>query len=215
MPHSQLARYPGGRKTFDQPPHWSKVLISKPAPFWGDSGHQRGLQGIEIERLYGSTWSFLPVASILLCPTDYILWSVLKFQDIQHWVGVFGWLRISRTLGVLKNSKERGGLGPLKILCWVIYHQSQGLGVSLDDLVPSPWLVYHWRQGILCQINERPSRRTISRQGTRLVQAFQYTDTHRRSVSCKLESWSQATIFPTQTQEKWNTSRRESFEERD
>ncbi|OQR78401.1 peroxiredoxin-4-like [Tropilaelaps mercedesae] len=166
---------------------WSKAQISKPAP---DFKAQAIVNG-EIKEVKLSDYKnkyvvffFYPLDFTFVCPTEIIAFSdrVEEFRSINAEVIACSVDSHFTHLAWTKTPREKGGLGNIQIpLLSDLTHQiSKDYGVYLEDLGHTlRGLFIIDANGILRQItmNDLPVGRSVD-ETLRLVQAFQFTDTH-------------------------------------
>ncbi|CAG0883758.1 unnamed protein product [Darwinula stevensoni] len=173
---------------------WIKAVISKPAPYWEGTAVVKGeIKQLRLTDYLGKyvVFFFYPLdlyvslcSSTFVCPTEIIAFNDRLEEFIALDTEVIACSVDSHFthLAWTKTPRQEGGLGSLNIpLLSDMTHQiSKEYGVYLDDLGHTlRGLFIIDRKGILRQItmNDLPVGRSVD-ETLRLVQAFQYTDTH-------------------------------------
>ncbi|CAN0287380.1 peroxiredoxin-4 isoform X1 [Lampetra fluviatilis] len=167
--------------------HLSKAKISKPAPHWeGTAVVDGAFRDLKLSEYHGKylVFFFYPLDFTFVCPTEIIAFSdrVEEFRAIGTEVVAASVDSQFTHLAWINTPRKQGGLGPLKIpLLSDLTHQiSKDYGVYLEDHGHTlRGLFIIDAKGILRQItmNDLPVGRSVD-ETLRLVQAFQYTDTH-------------------------------------
>nr|XP_032834363.1 peroxiredoxin-4 isoform X2 [Petromyzon marinus] len=167
--------------------HLSKAKISKPAPHWeGTAVVDGAFRDLKLSEYRGKylVFFFYPLDFTFVCPTEIIAFSdrVEEFRAIGTEVVAASVDSQFTHLAWINTPRKQGGLGPLKIpLLSDLTHQiSKDYGVYLEDHGHTlRGLFIIDAKGILRQItmNDLPVGRSVD-ETLRLVQAFQYTDTH-------------------------------------
>ncbi|CAG0884378.1 unnamed protein product [Cyprideis torosa] len=176
-----------GGKDLSHNLHWSKVLISKPAPQWEGTAVINGeFKELKLKDFLGKyvVFFFYPLDFTFVCPTEIIAFSdrISEFRAINAEVIACSVDSHFTHLAWIKTPRKQGGLGPLNIpLLSDMTHQiAKDYGVYLDNLGHTlRGLFIIDDKGILRQItmNDLPVGRSVD-ETLRLVQAFQYTDQH-------------------------------------
>jgi len=166
---------------------WSKAQISKPAPHWeGTAVVNEEFKELKIADFKGKylVFFFYPLDFTFVCPTEIIAFSdrVEEFRKINAEVVACSVDSHFTHLAWIKTPRKEGGLGPIQIpLLSDLTHQiAKDYGVHLEDLGHTlRGLFIIDTKGILRQItmNDLPVGRSVD-ETLRLVQAFQYTDSH-------------------------------------
>lgn len=166
---------------------WSKAIISKPAPDWNGTAVINGkFEEIGLRTFKGKylVFFFYPLDFTFVCPTEIIAFSdrIEEFKDLNTKVVACSVDSQFTHLAWLNTPRNKGGLGHLKIplLSDITHEISKAYGVYLQNLGHSlRGLFIIDTKGILRQItmNDLPVGRSVD-ETLRLVQAFQYTDSH-------------------------------------
>ncbi|XP_014784363.1 peroxiredoxin-4 isoform X1 [Octopus bimaculoides] len=166
---------------------WSKAIISKPAPDWNGTAVINGkFQEISLKSFQGKylVFFFYPLDFTFVCPTEIIAFSdrIGEFKAINTAVVACSVDSHFTHLAWINTPRNKGGLGPLNIplLSDLTHEISKSYGVFLQNLGHSlRGLFIIDSKGILRQItmNDLPVGRSVD-ETLRLVQAFQYTDSH-------------------------------------
>ncbi|KAJ8027160.1 Peroxiredoxin-4 [Holothuria leucospilota] len=180
--------YPGDiRRSTEHAMHMSKAQISKPAPpFEGTAVVNGEFKDMKLSHFAGKylVLLFYPLDFTFVCPTEIIAFSdrIAEFSKLNTEVVAISVDSQFTHLAWIKTPRKQGGLGPIKIpLLSDLTHQiSKDYGVLLEDLGHTlRGLFIIDGKGILRQItmNDLPVGRSVD-ETLRLLQAFQYTDTH-------------------------------------
>ncbi|CAH1798256.1 unnamed protein product [Owenia fusiformis] len=167
--------------------HWSKALISKPAPDWEGTAVVNGeLKDLKLSDYKGKylVFFFYPLDFTFVCPTEIIAFSdrVEEFRAINTEVVACSVDSQFTHLAWINTPRTQGGLGPMNIplLSDLTHKISKDYGVLLEDAGHTlRGLFIIDDKGVLRQItmNDLPVGRSVD-ETLRLVQAFQYTDSH-------------------------------------
>jgi len=166
---------------------YTKAVISKPAPiFEGTAVFNGEFQKVSLRDYVGKyvVFFFYPLDFTFVCPTEILAFSdrIKEFKSINTEVIAASVDSQFTHLAWIKTDRKAGGLGNINIpLLSDLNHKiSKDYGVYLDDLGHTlRGLFIIDDKGILRQItmNDLPVGRSVD-ETLRLVQAFQYTDTH-------------------------------------
>nr|KAG5710927.1 hypothetical protein BaRGS_013661 [Batillaria attramentaria] len=161
--------------------------VSKPAPDWNGTAVVNGeFKDIKLKDYRGKylVFFFYPLDFTFVCPTEIIAFSdsVEQFRNINTEVVACSVDSQFTHLAWINTPRNQGGLGPIKIplLSDITHDISKAYGVYLEDLGHSlRGLFIIDPKGTLRQItmNDLPVGRSVD-ETLRLVQAFQYTDSH-------------------------------------
>ncbi|KAK7108242.1 peroxiredoxin-1-like [Littorina saxatilis] len=175
------------RRTTGHTIQWSQAVISKPAPDWNGTAVVNGeFKDIKLSDYRGKylVFFFYPLDFTFVCPTEIVAFSdsADKFKKINTEVVACSVDSQFTHLAWINTPRNQGGLGPLKIplLSDITHDIAKAYGVYLQDLGHSlRGLFIIDPKGILRQItmNDLPVGRSVE-ETLRLVQAFQYTDSH-------------------------------------
>jgi len=166
---------------------WTKAMISKPAPnFEGTAVINGSFQPLKLSDYKGKyiVFFFYPLDFTFVCPTEILAFNdrVDEFRKINAEVIACSVDSHYTHLAWINSPRKEGGLGPLQIplLSDLTHTISKDYGVYLEDLGHTlRGLFIIDGKGILRQMtmNDLPVGRSVD-ETLRLVQAFQYTDTH-------------------------------------
>merc|ERR1712141_319995 len=160
--------YPQEVKTgHDHALHWSKALISQPAPYWEGKAVVNGeFKDLKLSDFKGKylVFFFYPLDFTFVYPTEIIAFSdrIDEFKQLNTEVVACSVDSVFTHLAWINTPRKQGGLGKMQI-------------PILADLTKQIAKDY----GVLRQItmNDLPVGRSVD-ETLRLVQAFQYTDKH-------------------------------------
>ncbi|CAF1263067.1 unnamed protein product [Rotaria magnacalcarata] len=166
---------------------YSKVQISKPAPFFEGiaviNGEFKEVSLNDFKDKY-LVLLFYPLDFTFVCPTEIIAFAdrIQEFKNINTEIVAISVDSQFTHLAWLNTPREQGGLGKIQIpLLSDLTHQiSKDYGVFLQDVGHAlRGLFIIDGRGILRQItmNDLPVGRSTD-ETLRLLQAFQYTDKH-------------------------------------
>ncbi|KAI4459172.1 thioredoxin peroxidase [Holotrichia oblita] len=165
--------------------HYTKAVISKPAPYWESTavvnGEFKTLKSTDFLGKY-LVFFFYPLDFTFVCPTEILAFSdrIEEFNEINTSVVACSVDSHFTHFAWINTPRKEGGLGKIHIplLSDLSHKISKDYGVYLDDVghalrglfIISP-------KGILRQItmNDLPVGRSVD-ETLRLVQAFQFTD---------------------------------------
>ncbi|WAR09226.1 PRDX4-like protein [Mya arenaria] len=172
-----------GQRSLGHSLQWSQAIISKPAPDWNGTAVVNGkIKDIKLKDYKGKYLVFLfyPLDFTFICPTEVIAFNerLDEFKKINT--------------EVVACSVD----SPHTHLAWI----SKSYGVYLEDLGHTLGLFIIDTKGILRQItmNDLPVGRSVD-ETLRLVQAFQFTDTHGEVCPANWKPGAD-TIIPDQTE---------------
>ncbi|KAK3578095.1 hypothetical protein CHS0354_006752 [Potamilus streckersoni] len=175
------------RRTAGHTIQYSQAVISKPAPDWNGTAVVNGeFKDIKLSDYKGSylVFFFYPLDFTFVCPTEIVAFSdrIEEFTKINTKLVACSVDSQFTHLSWINTPRNKGGLGPIKfpILSDLTHEISKAYGVYLQDLGHTlRGLFIIDPKGILRQItmNDLPVGRSVD-ETIRLVQAFQYTDTH-------------------------------------
>lgn len=167
--------------------YYSKVQISKPAPPFTASGISSGqVKEFKLSDYLGKylVIVFYPQDFTFVCPTEILAFNdrLDEFRSIDTEVVAMSVDAHFVHLAWTQTPREKGGLGDVKLplLSDPTHQISKDYGVYLEELGHTlRGLFIVDKKGILRQItmNDLPVGRSVD-ETLRLVQAFQYTDTH-------------------------------------
>jgi len=165
----------------------SKARIQKPAPYWeGTAVIGKKFVEANLNQYKGKylVFFFYPLDFTFVCPTEIIAFSdrIDEFRQINTEVVACSIDSQFTHLAWLNTPRKDGGLGTLNIplLSYLTHSISKDYGVFLEDAGHSlRGLFIIDDKGILRQItmNDLPVGRSVD-ETLRLIQAFQYTDSH-------------------------------------
>jgi peroxiredoxin 2/4 len=166
---------------------YTKAVISKPAPVFSGTAVVDGeFKTISLKDYIGKyvVFFFYPLDFTFVCPTEILAFSdrIEEFKKINtEVIGVSVDSHFTH-LSWIKTDRKQGGLGKINIpLLSDLNHKiSKDYGVYLEDLGHTlRGLFIIDGKGVLRQItmNDLPVGRSVD-ETLRLVEAFQYTDTH-------------------------------------
>ncbi|XP_064079918.1 peroxiredoxin-2-like [Macrobrachium nipponense] len=166
---------------------WTKALISKPAPSWEGTAVIDGqFKELKLEDYRGKylVFFFYPLDFTFVCPTEILAFNdrVNEFRALNTEVVACSIDSHFTHLAWTNTPRKDGGLGKLNIpllsdithkisIDYGVYLEGQGIALRglfiIDD------------KGVLRQItmNDLPVGRSVD-ETLRLVQAFQFTDSH-------------------------------------
>ncbi|XP_016926267.2 peroxiredoxin-2 isoform X1 [Drosophila suzukii] len=184
--------FAGGNVYPDQPKgdhqlQYTKAVISKPAPqFEGTAVVNKEIVKLSLSQYLGKyvVLLFYPLDFTFVCPTEIIAFSdrIAEFKKIKtEVIGVSVDSHFTH-LAWINTPRKEGGLGNVKIplLSDLTHKISKDYGVYLESSGHALRGLFIIDQtGVLRQItmNDLPVGRSVD-ETIRLVQAFQYTDTH-------------------------------------
>ncbi|XP_063722890.1 peroxiredoxin-2-like [Symsagittifera roscoffensis] len=184
--------------------YYSKVQISKPAPDFTATGIVNGqIREVKLKDYSGKYLIivFYPADFTFVCPTEILAFNdrLEEFKKIGAEVVAMSVDSHFVHLAWIQTPRDKGGLGDVKLplLSDPTHQISKDYGVYLEELGHTlRGLFIIDTRGTLRQItmNDLPVGRSVD-ETLRLVQAFQYTDTH--ADVCP-SGWKpgQATIIP-------------------
>lgn len=179
--------YPGTAPKGDHQLQYTKAVISKPAPHFEGTAVVKGeFTNLALSDYLGKyvVFFFYPLDFTFVCPTEILAFSdrVDEFRKLNTEVIACSIDSHFTHLAWINTPRKEGGLGKIKIplLSDITHKISKDYGVYLDDLghtLRGLFIIDH--RGVLRQItmNDLPVGRSVD-ETLRLVQAFQYTDTH-------------------------------------
>jgi len=180
--------YPQEVKTgLDHALHWSKALISQPAPNWEGKAVVNGeFKDLKLSDFRGKylVFFFYPLDFTFVCPTEIIAFSdrIDEFKKINTEVVACSVDSVFTHLAWINTPRKQGGLGKMQIpiLADLTKQIAKDYGVLLENeghTLRGLFIIDD--KGILRQItmNDLPVGRSVD-ETLRLVQAFQYTDKH-------------------------------------
>ncbi|CAO1305494.1 unnamed protein product [Diamesa tonsa] len=183
---------------------YTKAVISKPAPvFEGTAVINGEFKTISLKDYLGKyvVFFFYPLDFTFVCPTEILAFSdrVEEFRKINTEVIAASVDSQFTHLSWIKTDRKSGGLGSINIplLSDLTHKISKDYGVYLEDLGHTlRGLFIIDGKGVLRQItmNDLPVGRSVD-ETLRLVQAFQYTDSHGEVCPAGWKPGSQ-TIIP-------------------
>lgn len=166
---------------------YTKAVISKPAPqFTGTAVVNGEFKTISLKDYIGKyvVFFFYPLDFTFVCPTEILAFSdrIEEFKKLNTEVIAASVDSQFTHLAWIKTDRKAGGLGAINIplLSDLSHDISKDYGVFLNDLGHSlRGLFIIDGKGILRQItmNDLPVGRSVD-ETLRLVEAFQYTDSH-------------------------------------
>ncbi|XP_074656939.1 peroxiredoxin-2-like [Tubulanus polymorphus] len=172
-------RFPGGKV--------NKAQISAPAPEWKGTAVMDGaFKEMQLSDFKGKylVFFFYPLDFTFVCPTEIIAFSdrIAEFHKINAEVVAASVDSQFTHLAWINTPRAQGGLGKMNIplLSDLTHKISEDYGVYLENAGHTlRGLFIIDDKGILRQItiNDLPVGRSVD-ETLRLVQAFQYTDTH-------------------------------------
>uniref|UniRef100_A0A1A9W562 thioredoxin-dependent peroxiredoxin n=1 Tax=Glossina brevipalpis TaxID=37001 RepID=A0A1A9W562_9MUSC len=179
--------YPAESSKGDHTLQTSKAVISKPAPYFeGTAVMNNEFIKLSLNQYIGKyvVLLFYPLDFTFVCPTEIIAFSdrIDEFRKINTEVIACSVDSHFTHLAWINTARKEGGLGNVKIplLSDLTHKISKNYGVYLDDLGHTlRGLFIIDQRGVVRQItmNDLPVGRSVD-ETLRLVQAFQYTDTH-------------------------------------
>ncbi|XP_055303359.1 peroxiredoxin-2 isoform X2 [Sitodiplosis mosellana] len=179
--------YPSGAKSDGHQLQYTKAVISKPAPLFEGTAVVNGeFTQLSLTDYIGKyvVFFFYPLDFTFVCPTEILAFSdrIKEFQKINTEVIACSVDSHFTHLAWINTPRKEGGLGKINIplLSDISHKIAKDYGVYLDDLGHSlRGLFIVDNRGILRQItmNDLPVGRSVD-ETLRLVQAFQYTDSH-------------------------------------
>lgn len=179
--------YPAEAPKSEHKLQYTKAVISKPAPhFEGTAVVNKEIVKLSLNQYVGKyvVLLFYPLDFTFVCPTEIIAFSdrIAEFRKINTEVIACSVDSHFTHLAWINTPRKEGGLGNVKIplLSDLTHKISTDYGVYLDDLGHTlRGLFIIDNKGVLRQItmNDLPVGRSVD-ETLRLVQAFQYTDTH-------------------------------------
>uniref|UniRef100_A0A1L8E942 thioredoxin-dependent peroxiredoxin n=3 Tax=Haematobia irritans TaxID=7368 RepID=A0A1L8E942_HAEIR len=179
--------YPAEAPKSDHTLQTTKAVISKPAPYFeGTAVVNKEIVKLSLSQYTGKyvVLLFYPLDFTFVCPTEIIAFSdrIQEFRDINTEVIACSVDSHFTHLAWINTPRKEGGLGNVKIplLSDLTHKISKDYGVYLEDLGHTlRGLFIIDQRGVLRQItmNDLPVGRSVD-ETIRLVQAFQYTDTH-------------------------------------
>ncbi|XP_065359398.1 peroxiredoxin-2 [Calliphora vicina] len=179
--------YPAEAPKGDHTLQTTKAVISKTAPpFEGTAVVNKEIVKLSLSQFTGKyvVLLFYPLDFTFVCPTEIIAFSdrIKEFREINTEVIACSVDSHFTHLAWINTPRKEGGLGNVKIplLSDLTHKISKDYGVYLDDLGHTlRGLFIIDQRGVLRQItmNDLPVGRSVD-ETIRLVQAFQYTDTH-------------------------------------
>lgn len=179
--------YPAGDPKVEHQLQYTKAVISKPAPHFEGTAVVNGeFRHLSINDYLGKyvVFFFYPLDFTFVCPTEILAFSdrIAEFRKINTEVIACSVDSHFTHLAWINTPRKEGGLGEIKIplLSDITHKIAKDYGVYLDDLGHTlRGLFIIDQRGILRQItmNDLPVGRSVD-ETLRLVQAFQYTDTH-------------------------------------
>ncbi|CAH0553133.1 unnamed protein product [Brassicogethes aeneus] len=166
---------------------YTKAVISKPAPVWEGTavidGEFKQLKSTDFLGKY-LVFFFYPLDFTFVCPTEILAFSdrIEEFRKLNTEVVACSVDSQYTHLAWINTPRKEGGLGKIKIplLADLNRNISKDYGVFLEHLGHSlRGLFIIDAKGILRQItmNDLPVGRSVD-ETLRLVQAFQFTDSH-------------------------------------
>ncbi|XP_011196168.1 peroxiredoxin-2 isoform X2 [Zeugodacus cucurbitae] len=179
--------YPSEGPRGDHKLQTTKAVISKSAPTFEGTAVVKGeFVKLSLSQYHGKylVLLFYPLDFTFVCPTEIIAFSdrIEEFRKINAEVVAISVDSHFTHLAWINTPRKEGGLGYVKIplLSDLTHKISRDYGVYLEDLghtLRGLFIIDH--RGILRQItmNDLPVGRSVD-ETIRLVQAFQYTDTH-------------------------------------
>nr|ABV60347.1 putative peroxiredoxin [Lutzomyia longipalpis] len=179
--------YPQGYPLTGHNLHGTKAVISRPAPHFEGTAVVNGeFTQLSLADFKGKyvVFFFYPLDFTFVCPTEILAFSdrVEEFRKINTEVIACSVDSHFTHLAWINTPRKEGGLGKIKIplLSDLSHKISKDYGVYLEDLghtLRGLFIIDH--RGILRQItmNDLPVGRSVD-ETLRLVQAFQYTDSH-------------------------------------
>ncbi|KAH8390683.1 hypothetical protein KR215_010129 [Drosophila sulfurigaster] len=179
--------YPAGDPKGDHQLQYTKAVISKPAPpFEGTAVVNKEIVQLSLSQYLGKyvVLLFYPLDFTFVCPTEIIAFSdrIAEFRKINTEVIAASVDSHFTHLAWINTPRKEGGLGSVKIplLSDLTHKISKDYGVYLEASGHAlRGLFIIDQRGVLRQItmNDLPVGRSVD-ETIRLVQAFQYTDTH-------------------------------------
>nr|AHL38196.1 peroxiredoxin 4 [Cyanea capillata] len=180
--------YPQETKVgLDHALHWSKALISQPAPHWEGKAVVNGeFKDLKLSDFKGKylVFFFYPLDFTFVCPTEIIAFSdrIDEFKKINTEVVACSVDSVFTHLAWINTPRKQGGLGKMRIplLADLTKQIAKDYGVLLENegnTLRGLFIIDD--KGVLRQItmNDLPVGRSVD-ETLRLVQAFQYTDKH-------------------------------------
>ncbi|XP_069745686.1 peroxiredoxin-4 isoform X4 [Narcine bancroftii] len=188
-----------------------RPTVSKPAPDWEGTAVINGeFKELKLKDFRGKylVFFFYPLDFTFVCPTEIIAFSdrINEFRLINTEVVACSVDSQFTHLAWINTPRKQGGLGQMKIpLLSDLTHQiAKDYGVYLEDQGHTlRGLFIIDDKGVLRQItmNDLPVGRSVN-ETLRLVQAFQYTDTHAEVCPAGWKPGSD-TIKPEDVMKKW------------
>lgn len=179
--------YPAGSSKGDHQLQYTKAVISKPAPHFEGTAVVNGeFTHLQLSDYIGKyvVFFFYPLDFTFVCPTEILAFSdrIEEFKKINTEVIACSVDSHFTHLAWINTPRKEGGLGKIKIplLSDLSHKIAKDYGVYLEDLGHTlRGLFIIDQHGVLRQItmNDLPVGRSVD-ETLRLVQAFQYTDTH-------------------------------------
>ncbi|XP_001353868.1 peroxiredoxin-2 [Drosophila miranda] len=179
--------YPAEEPKGDHQLQYTKAVISKPAPaFEGTAVVNKEIVKLSLSQYLGKyvVLLFYPLDFTFVCPTEIIAFSdrISEFRKIKTEVIAASVDSHFTHLAWINTPRKEGGLGDVKIplLSDLTHKISKDYGVYLESSGHALRGLFIIDQaGVLRQItmNDLPVGRSVD-ETIRLVQAFQYTDTH-------------------------------------
>ncbi|KAH3727027.1 peroxiredoxin-like [Dreissena polymorpha] len=176
-----------GQRILGHSLHMSQAIISKPAPDWNGTAVVDGkFKDIKLADYKGKylVLLFYPLDFTFICPTEVIAFNerLEEFMKINTEVVACSVDSPHTHLAWINTPRKSGGLGAMKypLLSDITHRISKAYGVYLEELGHTlRGLFIIDGKGILRQItmNDLPVGRSVD-ETLRLVQAFQFTDTH-------------------------------------
>uniref|UniRef100_A0A6B2EGC6 thioredoxin-dependent peroxiredoxin n=1 Tax=Phlebotomus kandelakii TaxID=1109342 RepID=A0A6B2EGC6_9DIPT len=179
--------YPQGNPLTGHTLHGTKAIISRPAPLFEGTAVVNGeFTQLSLSDFRGKyvVFFFYPLDFTFVCPTEILAFSdrVDEFRKINTEVIACSVDSHFTHLAWINTPRKEGGLGKIQIplLSDLSHKISKDYGVYLEDLghtLRGLFIIDH--RGVLRQItmNDLPVGRSVD-ETLRLVQAFQYTDSH-------------------------------------
>lgn len=176
-----------GQRSIGHTIQWSQAIISKPAPDWNGTAVVNGeFKDIKLSDYRGKylVFFFYPLDFTFVCPTEIVAFHdrIDEFKKINAEIVGCSVDSPHTHLAWINTPKNKGGLGELSypLLSDLTHEISKAYGVYLEQLGHTlRGLFIIDTKGTLRQItmNDLPVGRSVD-ETLRLVQAFQYTDTH-------------------------------------
>ncbi|XP_060581223.1 peroxiredoxin-like [Ruditapes philippinarum] len=176
-----------GQRSLGHSLQWSQAIISKPAPDWNGTAVVDGkFKEIKLSDYKGKylVFFFYPMDFTFICPTEVVAFNerIEEFKKINTEVVACSVDSPHTHLAWINTPRSSGGLGSMNypLLSDITHKISKAYGVYLEDLGHTlRGLFIIDTKGTLRQItmNDLPVGRSVD-ETLRLVQAFQFTDTH-------------------------------------